>query len=120
MLKKLLVISSTIALASCATIFSPSSDQVTFNSTPPGAKVYINGGYVGKTSLTTPIKRSTSTPAISIKKDGYETTAVPLQTEFNSTSWFNVLFPIGFVVDAATGNLMKASQYSYDVELSKK
>ncbi len=120
-MKKIILASlCAIGISGCATIFSPSSDQISFNTTPADAKIYINGGNVGKTPLMTPVQRELSSPMVVIKKDGYETQNVPLQTKFNNTSWLNIFFWPGFIVDAATGSLMRYSVLTYDITLDKK
>lgn len=43
-----------------------------------------------------------------------------MQNQFNGVSLLNIFFWPGFIVDAATGSLMKAGQFNYEVELEKK
>lgn len=56
----LVVLLSIIFFNSCATIFKGSHEDVDFNSEPSGAKVYINGEYLGKTPLELPLLSSMS------------------------------------------------------------
>ena len=120
MLKKIILAASLLSMASCATIFSPNNDSISFDSNPQGAKVFMNGGNVGVTPVTVSVPRSLSVPQIALKKDGYETTNVNLQNSFNNTSLLNILFPLGFAVDAATGQIMHYNTLNYETTLEKK
>lgn len=117
MRKSLLVATTCILLSGCATIFSGSSDNVTIKSVPDGAKVEINGNSVGRTPVTVPIKRSLTPPQVQLKLDGYDSKFVVLQNSFNALSILNVFFFPGFIVDAATGTLMKYDLTTYETEL---
>ena len=120
-MKKLAAIAiATAYISGCATIFSRSNDPITFNSTPEGAVVFMEGQRIGKTPTVVNVKRSLSPPMIEVKADGYYPQRVFLNNTFNTVSLINILFWPGFIVDAATGSMMKASQFNYDVELEKK
>lgn len=115
-----LALAMSCTLTGCATIFTSSHDAVTINSTPPGATLMLDGNRIGKTPTTIQVKRSLAPARIEVKADGYYNNAVNLQNTFNTASVFNILFWPGFIVDAVTGNMMKASQLTYDVELEPK
>lgn len=118
--KSLLAAMPALFLSGCATIFSGSSDNVTFNSTPEGAKVEINGNSVGRTPVTVPIKRTLTPPQVQLKLDGYESRNVMVQNSFNGVSVLNIFFWPGFIIDAATGTLMKYDITTYNTELEAK
>ena len=101
----------------CATIFTRSTDPISFSSRPEGAQVQIDGMNVGRTPVTIPVKRSLSTPQVRLSLDGYESQFVMLSNTFNEVAILNVFFWPGFIVDAATGSLMKYSIRHYDLEL---
>lgn len=107
-------------LGGCATIFTPSHDPVTINSEPVGAVVYMDGARVGKTPTTLQVKRQLTPPRIELKSDGYYPQTVVLQNSFNAVALLDIFFWPGFIVDAATGTLMKASQNNYEAELEMK
>lgn len=104
----------------CATIFSPSSDTIIFNSNPSGASVKLNGNRVGTTPVTVPVERELSDPTAQFTKDGFESQFVMLNKKFNNTALLNLLFWPGFIVDALTGSLYRYSTLTYDVELDRK
>ena len=110
----------TLTSAGCATIFSGSHDPITFNSIPEGAVVEINGARVGKTPVTIPIKRSITPPQVRLKLADHEPQAILLQNTFNAVALLDILFWPGFIVDAATGSLMKYDMVSYEAELEPK
>jgi hypothetical protein len=122
-MKNYIKIAMCVAMAftsGCATIFTGTSDPITFNSRPEGAKVQVNGMQVGRTPITVPLKRSLSTPQVQISLDGYESQYVMLQSSFNGVAILDVFFWPGFIVDAATGSIMSYSIRNYDVELTQK
>lgn len=118
--KVVLLAGLALTSAGCATIFSGSHDPITFNSVPEGAVVEVNGARVGKTPLTVPIKRSITPPQVRLKLADHEPQAVLLQNTFNAVALLDILFWPGFIVDAATGSLMRYDMTSYEVELESK
>lgn len=74
----------------CATIIDGSSQPLTFNSSPNGARIYVNGMELGTTPLTIPMKRSKTTMILA-KKNGYEDQQLVLQTKTNAWFWGNIL-----------------------------
>jgi hypothetical protein len=104
----------------CATIFTSSSDPITFKSVPEGAKVEINGASIGRTPVTVPIKRSLTPPQVQVKLDGYEAKNIMLQNSFNGVAILDVFFWPGFIIDAVTGAIMKYDVLNYEVELDPK
>lgn len=117
--KTLLVSFFSLILTNCATIFSGTQDSVHIKSNPEGASVYVNGLRMGESG---PIylKRGFDTQTITLKKDGYQDLNFMPQKSFNSVSILNIFFPLGFVIDAATGAMMKQEQTLYVLEMEKK
>lgn len=117
-MKKMLAVSlCMLTLSGCGTVLTGQTDNLTFRSVPPGATVEINGNSVGRTPVTVPVQRSMSQPQVQLRLDGYETRTVPLQNTFNTMSALNIFFWPGFIVDAATGSMMKYNIVSYESEL---
>lgn len=102
-----MMIICSFVLTDCATIVNGSREEITVNSTPPGAEIYINGQLRGTTPNTFHLKRSKDYK-IALKKDGYK----PYEDTIESgISWWllgNILFGglIGVVIDAATGSML--------------
>lgn len=119
-LKYSIVVSGILMVSGCATVFSPAHDPVTISSVPEGSAVFMDGSRVGKTPITVQVKRQLTPPRIEVKNDGYHTQSILLQNQFNGVALLNIFFWPGFIVDAATGTLMKASQFNYQVDLEAK
>jgi hypothetical protein len=94
----------------CATILQGSSQKVSFSSEPSGAKVYVNGQFMGNAPLELKLEVKHSY-AIEFRKEGYESKTVQI-TNSVGAGWVvvDVLFGlVPVIVDAAT-----ESWYSLD------
>lgn len=109
-----------ISLSSCATIFTGTSDSITFNSKPEGAKVFEAGIEKCTTPCTYKVSRSLSQKNIELKKDGYENKVFTLDSKFNAVSILNFFGVLGWGIDAATGSLKKYDTKAYNIELDQK
>lgn len=98
----------------CASIVDGSSQVVSFNSNPNSARVLVNGTEIGKTPLSTQIKRSGDTVVL-FRKDGYEDQTVSLQTKLNPWFWGNILCggTIGSTTDGLSGAVREYAPNSY-------
>lgn len=104
----------------CATLFSGSSDTISFTSDPSGAEVVMGGIVQGRTPLTIPVKRpGFGDRNVTLRMDGYDPVTFQLQDGFNTVTILNVFVPIGFVVDALTGSITKYSRTSYNVDMAR-
>ena len=117
---KILLALSVSLLSGCGTLFSGTTDNVAFGSTPPGAKIEINGVSVGRTPTVVNLHRQMSSPQIMVKLDGYETKSLSVQNSFNMTTLWDIFFFPTFIVDLATGSLMKFDPLNYNIELDAK
>jgi len=98
-------------LEGCATLFHGSTDKVGFSSDPTGAKVYVNGQYMGETPLELKLE-SKHSYNIEFRQTGYESKTVVL-TNSVGAGWIvlDVLFGlVPIIVDAATGNWYSLDQ----------
>lgn len=117
--KLLLCISFVPLFASCATIFSGTTDDVTFESEPEGATVYIDGVQRGRTPTTIEVNRDTSQPRVRLELDGYQTEQFRLQRNFNTVSILNLGNLIFWGVDLISGAVYRYSPTSYSIMLSQ-
>lgn len=104
---------------SCATLFTGTKDNITFNSTPAGATIFKDGVEQCKTPCTVKVKRSVSDTDVEYKLDGYQTRLITLDKEFNVISILNLGNLLGWGIDAITGAVMKYDRKTYDIELTK-
>lgn len=110
----------TLFWAGCATVFTGTEDEIYINSDPEGARIFVDGIERGQTPDYLYIKRTIGSREITLKLNGYEARTFYLQKEFNAVSLLNILIPVGFIVDAATGSLMKYQPKGYDISLDRK
>jgi len=106
----------------CATIVRGSSQKISFNSTPPSAKVIINGEVKGTTPTSLILKRNKEYQVI-FRLDGYKDVTLNIEKEFkfvptiigNIFSWGI----IGIVVDLANGSAYQLTPEQLNATLQK-
>lgn len=119
-LSTILLATTMLFMTSCATLFTGTKDRITFNSTPPGATIYIDGVEQCKTPCTVKVKRSINDTDVEFKLDGYETKLITLSKEFNLVSIINLGNLLGWGIDFLSGAVMKYDRKAYDITLDKK
>lgn len=118
MLFRLSILVLAMVASGCATIIDGSSQPVTFNSSPNGARIYVNGMELGTTPLTMAVKRSKTTMLMA-KKNGYEDQSLMLQTKTNGYFWANFLFfPVSTTTDYASDAMIEYSPNMYYITLN--
>lgn len=103
----------------CATLFTGTKDTIYFDSDPRGATVYLDGIELCTTPCSYRIKRSLLEKDFEVQLDGYETRIVTLDSEFNIISILNLGLLPGWLIDAATGAIMRYDRKSYHISLKK-
>jgi hypothetical protein len=107
----------------CASLVSPGPDYVPVSSTPPDAKVSLDGVDVGRTPLIIPFSR-TCEGVLRFELPGYESRTLDVDKVLNG--WFlgNVLWfpiwpvvPLGVAVDLIGSNQGKYSTSPIHVDL---
>lgn len=110
-----------LALSGCATLFSGTSDKVTFTSDPGNVKIYFDGRYMGTTPLTFEVPRVgfavADLKSIRAEKKGYKTQEFKLQTEFNTVAVVNTTSTIPWLVDFVSGAVTRYSPTDYHLIL---
>jgi len=114
------LLTGALSLTSCATILTGTSDAITFNSTPEGAKVYESGIEKCTTPCTYKVGRSLSEKTIEVKKEGYQNKVMALDSKFNAVSVINLFGILGWGIDAATGSIKKYDTKVYNISLDEK
>jgi hypothetical protein len=115
-----LAIAITISIQSCATLFTPSKQSITFESTPPGAKVSINGIDKGVTPCVVMVKKQLESPTITYRLEGYETRNFDLEKSLALASVFNTINIFGWLIDIASGKVTSYDNTLYQMEMYKK
>lgn len=124
MKKALTLLSVLLLFSSCATIFTSSRQVITFSGME-GTKIYdvstnIKIAEIGSDkTATASIKKKLSDKILVAKKDGYKNCPLLLESSFNTTSLWNLLFWPGFIVDLGTGQMNKWDNTYISVDLEK-
>ena len=104
----------------CGTLFSGLSQTVTIQSEPQGAKIYLDGQYVGDTPVRVEVDRETfSSKVVTMKKEGYHTKQFHLYKTVNSVALLNLTSMPSWTTDAVTGNVIEYSPAHYYIEMNK-
>ena len=122
--KVLFTVISAVTLSSCCTVFTASRQNITFMA-PNGTKIYdvetnIKIAEVEKDNMVTAkIKKKLSDKQLIARKEGFAPTPFILETEFNASTLWNILFWPGFFVDLGTGKMFKWENTIVNVELER-
>ncbi len=98
-----LVASVLYACSGCATLLNSDTQPVTFTSEPEGAVVRIDGVAYGRTPVTIPVLRKGWDKQISISMDGYKTENFTLKNTLSGSTFLNVIWWPGAIVDGISG-----------------
>ena len=107
-----------ISLSGCATIFGDKDRQVSVNSKPQGAQVYLNNQYMGITPTTVALNNIWSTNTVQVKMRNYEPVNTNIDSSFQPVGVLNVFFWPGFIVDAISGDMMKIPPQSKNINVT--
>ncbi len=104
--------------AGCASIMSGSNQEVTFNSSPDGATVAIDGRVIGKTPITTMLKKK-SGQTLTFSKNDYMPLTMQLETQIDGWFWGNIVIGglFGSTTDGLSGAVNEYSPNQYMVTL---
>lgn len=118
------MICAVILLTSCATLFTNSKQAITFSGIE-GTKIYdtatnIKIAEIGSDkTATVSVKKKLSDKQLIAKKEGYKNTPILLESSFNTTSLWNLLFWPGFIVDLGTGQMNKWDNTYVNIDMDK-
>lgn len=120
-MKKISIIAlSALLLSGCAAMFSGTSQQVSIRSHDKDAKIFVNGGYLGKGDVVTTFKKKEDY-TITVEQDGCRTVTMPVSKSFDATTLLGVFVDFGIVsilvVDGAgTGAWQEFDQTAYTID----
>lgn len=118
MIFRLFVVCLCFTLASCATVFSDSSDVINFTSVPPGAVVLVNNKEIGKTPLSQKFDRDTFAKSyVTVRFEGHQDQKFLLKKQLNKVSLINFTFWPSWATDALSGSMIQYSPNNYHVFL---
>ena len=114
------VLSFSMLLTGCASMFNGSSQQVAIRSNVDGAEIYVNEAYLGKGNTVTTFKKKKKY-TISARKEGCDSVSVPAPKSFDATTLLGLFIDFGIisilVIDGiGTGAWNQFDQTSYVVD----
>ncbi len=109
---------SVLMLSGCASIFKGTRQDLTFESNPEGAKVYLDGKLMGVTPFTMPVKKAKYT-TLRVEKEGYITVERDLKRTYDFVALLDVFWDCS-TTDAISGAAFPYKDNSYYFELTKK
>ncbi|MFV2081569.1 MAG: PEGA domain-containing protein [bacterium] len=100
----------------CATVMKGTSQDVTIDSNPQGAQVFVDGGIMGETPLTLNLKKN-AYDNIMVKKEGFKTQNIPLEKSFDGVAILNIFWDLS-TTDLITGAIYeyKPNQYFFELK----
>ncbi|MFQ5570803.1 MAG: PEGA domain-containing protein [Rhodothermales bacterium] len=102
----------------CATVFTGTYDEIHITSEPEGARIFIDGLEEGRTPAVIDVQRAgVGDTEVTLRLEGYEPYTFTLREEFNAVSVINLLSPLAWAIDIATGAVTKYNPLGYDIEL---
>lgn len=120
---------SALYFSGCSSILNGTRQTVSFNSNPPGAKLYINGMQVGKTPYVCEVHRGDN-PEVVMRKEGYEDEKYTMTDSVDGVKYFLgngglcllwiVPGVVGFIVDPITGAMWEYDYPNVNLELTPK
>lgn len=97
-----------LTIEGCASIAGENTRSVKINSNPSGATILVDHQQYGKTPAIINLPNYIyGGKAITLRKQGYQDQTKLVHAKFQPVSLFNILFWPGFIIDAATGNIVK-------------
>lgn len=121
-LKHNILYSSLLLLGACGTVFSGSSQTITFDSNiKENIDIYANGALVcTKTPCVVDIDRGSAPLTIIAKAKGYEDSVMQDKAKINTVSWGNLLSVYSWTTDFATSSMWKYSESGVYINMRKR
>jgi len=108
-----------LANAGCATLFTGTSDVLSFDANVPGVRLSVDGEYLGQLPLTYTMSRNFVGGrqfVAKFERTGYQVQEFQLKREFNAVAILDVTsIPTSGGVDVLTGALMRFAPREYHV-----
>ncbi|NPA87066.1 PEGA domain-containing protein [Caminibacter pacificus] len=105
------------SLFASATIIHGTTQNITVDSDPEGAKVYVDGQLMGTTPTTLTLKKS-KFKTITIRKKCYKPVTISLQKTFDPVALLNIFWDLS-TTDFITGAISQYSPNHYYIKLEK-
>lgn len=117
--KAFLFLAASVTLSGCASMFGDNTRSVSVNSTPQGASIFVDNVEYGKTPATITLPNYIySGRVVTLKKEGFVTQSTSVNTKFQPVGIWNILNGFGFLIDAATGDIVKIDPTNLNLNLT--
>lgn len=118
MMREIGLLLAVMSLSGCATLFSESTQQLSFTSSPGGAEVLMDGQPIGVTPLTAVVDRDAfKRRIVTMRMPGYQAVQFVMTKSLNPVAILNLSSLLSWATDAASGSMIEYSPGSYYVEL---
>ena len=118
---RLAAAAAALLLGGCATMFTGTTDRLTFAANVPGVRLTVDGQYLGELPLDIEMSRNFVGGRqfrAKFEREGYQTQEFQLQRQFNAVAILDISSIItSGGVDVLTGALMKFDPKSYHVQM---
>lgn len=94
-----------LLIQGCSSVINGTTQKITITSNVQGAEVMLNGVNLGRTPVTTRVKRE-KTSHLLVRKDGYKDYSLQVQTKLDPWFWGNIVIGglVGSTTDSVTGS----------------
>lgn len=106
-MKKLYFLCSILLLSACGTLFSGTTQKITFDSNVKDVKVFIDGMEECVAPCQISIERSSDAVLITGRKKGYKDRVITLRSSVNRTSYWNLIGIYSWSTDAVSGGVWR-------------
>ncbi len=112
-----------LSMSSCASIFTPAKQTITFAGVE-GTKIYDNGRKIATIDksgqATARVRKKLSSKELIAKKEGYKPTPFLLEARFNPVSGINLLNVLAWGIDLGTQKACKWDNTYIEIEMEEK
>ncbi len=105
------------SLFASATLFHGTTQTITVDSDPSGARVYVDGRLMGSTPVVLNLKKNKYS-TITIKKECYKPATIVLQKSYDPVALLDIFWDLS-TTDFLTGAISEYSPNNYYVKLQK-
>lgn len=103
-----------VGVSGCGTLFTSSTESITIRSNEPQAKISVNGNEIGKGQAVAVIPNGKQA-IITASAPGCSDRSTPTGTAFNTISVLNLLSPLAWLIDVASGSIHVTEPTTYTV-----
>lgn len=118
-IRTILALGLALPVTGCGTLFSGTSERMSFTAEPKDATIYLNDRLIGQGAASVDVSRALlhGAPTLRVESPGYQTQKFRLQTKFNTVSLLNLTSGPSWTTDFATGAMFEYAPNQYHIQL---